>query len=131
MTGGFFLFPPFSREVMNTARQVSGPIPETRGGSVKFEIYNGDFIGTCEWKGPRDVDLDIQDETERRWFESYFSAQDTFLHGPIGGEDMAPAERRDASEASFGHALFLLAAYEYMVREADERKKGAHAGART
>jgi hypothetical protein len=86
---------------------------------VKVEIYNGDLIGTAEWSSPGEVDLDITDAAQRAFFEDYFEAEDAFLTGSIGDEEMA-SERRDASPEAFTRATYGLAAYSYTVRIPEE-----------
>jgi hypothetical protein len=90
---------------------------------VKYEIYDGGYVGTVEWSSPGHIDLDVADESERAFFERFFEAEDAFLTGSVGCEEMA-TERRDASAAAFARAAFQLAAYSYTVRLPEE----AHAG---
>ena len=86
---------------------------------MKYEIYNGGYVGTVEWSSPGHIDLDVTDDGERRFFESFFEAEDAFLTGSIGAEEMA-TERRDASAEAFARAAFQLAAYSYTVRLPDD-----------
>lgn len=92
---------------------------------MKFEIENGEFVGTAEWRGPGDVALDMADPGHKSWFERYFAEEDATLGGAIGDEHMS-SERRDESEQSFNRAAFQLAAYSYKVRQGDDRRNGAH-----
>lgn len=92
---------------------------------MKFEIENGEFVGTAEWRGPRDVALDMEDPGQRSWFERYFAEEDSRLGGPVGDEWLS-SERRDESEESFNRAAFQLAAYSYKVRQGDGRRAGAY-----
>jgi hypothetical protein len=92
---------------------------------MKFEIENGEFVGTAEWRGPGRVALEMEDSSQRTWFERYFSQEDSHMGGPVGDESMS-CERRDESEQSFNHAAFQLAAYSYKVRQGDGRRAGAH-----
>jgi hypothetical protein len=80
-----------------------------------LQIYNGDLIGTAEWRGPGEVFLDMADDGERSWFEGYFAQEDAFLTGPAECAEMA-CERRDSSEEAFERAAFQLAAYAYTVK---------------
>lgn len=97
---------------------------------MKLEIYNGDFVGTAEWQGPGRVELDVPDPDQRAWFESYFTAEDAYLDGPVECAGME-TERRDGSEAAFEHAVYRLAAYAYTVKRGDARRQGAHSGRST
>jgi hypothetical protein len=92
---------------------------------MKFEIENGEYVGTAEWRGPGDVLLDMDDPQQRMWFERYFAEEDASLGGAIGDETMS-SERRSESEQSFNRAAFQLAAYSYKVRQGDDRRHGAH-----
>jgi hypothetical protein len=83
---------------------------------VKFEIYNGGYVGTVEWSGPGNISLDVSDDRERSWFEHYFGSEDAFLMGSVGFEEMA-LEKRDSSQEAFTRAAMHLAAYRYSVRE--------------
>jgi hypothetical protein len=96
---------------------------------MRFEIENGEYVGTAEWRGPGDVLLDMDDPKQRRWFESYFAQEDAALGGPVGDETMS-SERRSDSEQSFNRAAFQLAAYSYKVRQGDDRRHGAHRNGR-
>lgn len=91
---------------------------------MKFEIENGEFVGTAEWQGPGKVALDVQDPKARAFFERYFSEEDAFMAGPVESAEMTH-HRRDASERAFEHAAFRLAAYAYKVRRGDG-SRGAH-----
>jgi hypothetical protein len=82
---------------------------------VKVDIYNGEYVGTAEWHGPGEVALHMDSPTERSWFEYYFSAEDSYMGGPVDVGEMS-CERRDSSERAFFHAAFRLAAYDYTVR---------------
>jgi hypothetical protein len=93
---------------------------------VKVEIYNGDYVGTAEWSSPGEVDLDITDAAQRAFFEDFFEAEDAFLTGSVGDEEMA-SERRDASLEAFNRATFRLAAYSYTVRIPEEATAGGPA----
>jgi hypothetical protein len=97
---------------------------------MKFEIENGDYVGTAEWRGPGDVLLDMDDPKQRGWFERYFAQEDASLGGPIGDETMS-SERRSESEQAFNRAAFQLAAYSYKVRQGDGRRNGAHRNGKT
>ena len=97
---------------------------------MRFEIENGDYVGTAEWRGPGDVALDMSDPAEKNWFERYFRAEDSFLTGPVECAEMS-VERRDASEQAFVRATTQLAAYSYKVRRGDGRRHGAHSNSET
>jgi hypothetical protein len=98
---------------------------------VKFEIYNGDFVGTAEWQEPGRVVLDMDDPADRAWFEHYFAEEDSTLSGPVECAEMSMAERRDASEEAFERALYQLAAYSYRVRRGDRARPPAYAQSST
>lgn len=90
---------------------------------MKFEIYDGGYVGTVAWSSPGHVDLDVTDDERRAFFERFFETEDAFLTGSVGCEEMA-TERRDASAEAFARATFQLAAYSYTVRALEE----AHVG---
>ena len=85
---------------------------------MKFHIENGDYVGTAEWQAPGQVALDMDDDGDRAWFARYFSAEDSFMAGPVESAEMA-MQRRDESPRAFEHAAFRLAAYKYKVRRDD------------
>lgn len=86
---------------------------------MKFDIYNGGYIGTAEWRNPGEVVVEIEDPDQRRWFEDYFATEETFLGGPIDAPQMTSV-RRDSSEEAFAHSAFELSAYHYTVRDGAE-----------
>lgn len=83
---------------------------------MRYEIYNGEYVGTVEWSGPGHITLDVDDDDQKHWFASYFEAEDSFLTGSIGCEEIS-VERRDSSPAAFTRAARALAAYSYRVRD--------------
>jgi hypothetical protein len=92
---------------------------------MKFEIDNGSYVGTAEWRGPGHVALDMADPSERNWFERYFSEEDCFLTGPVECAELS-VERRDETPAAFERAAIHLAAYAYNVRRGDGRRHRDH-----
>ena len=82
---------------------------------MKFEVENGNYVGTMEWAGPGEVRLDMDDEKHRKFFESYFSQEDSSMNGPVDGAWMT-SERRDESQEAFARAAYQLAAHAYKVR---------------
>jgi hypothetical protein len=90
---------------------------------MKFEIYDGAYVGTVEWSAPGQVSLEVRDDHDRSWFERYFEGEDTFLMGSVGFEEMA-LERRDSSEEAFTRAAINLAAYSYKVRDPSPEQPG-------
>lgn len=96
---------------------------------MKFEIENGEYVGTAEWTAPGQVALEMDDPKQKEWFANYFESEDAFLTGPVECAEMS-AERRDASPQAFQRATYQLAAYAYKVRaEGDGRRAEAHKGA--
>lgn len=91
---------------------------------MKYEIFNGDYVGTAEWQGPGRVALDMDDDETRMWFEHYFTKEDAYLIGDVGFADGSSmtAERRDSSEEAFERAAWSLAAYAYEVKRGDGRR---------
>lgn len=96
---------------------------------MRFEIENGEYLGSAEWQGPGRVMVEMEDEREREWFESYFSAEDTFLNGAVEAPEMT-AERRDETEESFMRAAMQLAAYAYKVHRGDGTRWAEHRAGR-
>lgn len=88
---------------------------------MRFEIENGDFVGTAEWTGPGRVVLEMEDPKQKAFFEQYFSGHDSFMSGPVECADMA-YQRRDESQEAFEHAAFRLAAFAYKVRRGDGQR---------
>ncbi len=81
---------------------------------MKLQINNGSLVGTAEWQAPGRVAVDVADAGERRFFESYFRAEDSFLTGAVGDAEMS-SERPDSSPEAFMRAAFRLARYRYTV----------------
>lgn len=82
---------------------------------MKFEIENGKFLGTAEWQGPGQVALDMEDESQRTWFEQFYAEETSHMTGPMDSFEMTH-ERRDSSEEAFQRAAQELAARAYKVR---------------
>lgn len=97
---------------------------------MRYEIFNGDYVGTAEWVAPGEVAVDVPDPEQRAWFERYFAAEDSVM-APAGDHDGMTLERRDASEAAFNRALNQLAAFSYQVRRGDARRHTAHRASAT
>ncbi len=88
---------------------------------MRFEIVNGDFVGTAEWQGPGRVALDMPDE-HREFFERYFNTEQSYM-AAAGNHDGMTYEKPTDSEAAFNHAMYQLAAYAYKVRRGDGRRR--------
>jgi hypothetical protein len=84
---------------------------------MRYEIFNGEYVGAAEWSAPGRVAIDVPDPAQRSWFERYFESEDSFLMGCIGSEEMT-LERRDSSPEAFTRAALALSAYSYRVRGA-------------
>jgi hypothetical protein len=61
---------------------------------VKYEIENGDYLGTAEWRGPGRVDLDMPDHKHKRWLQRFFEGHDSVMGGAGEPQGMT-LERRD------------------------------------
>ena len=92
---------------------------------MKYEIINGDYLGTAEWEGPGRVKLDMPDGKHKQWLEHFFEGEDSVMGGAGEPEGMTH-ERRDETEAAFNRAAYQLAAYSYKVRQGDGRRHGSH-----
>lgn len=79
---------------------------------MRFELFNGSYVGTIEWRDEGGVALEVPDEMERRFFERYFSKEDSFMSGAVDQAGMS-LERGDSSEQAFVRAIERLAAYRY------------------
>lgn len=88
---------------------------------MRFEIENGDYVGTAEWQGPGTVALDMDDPTQRRFFETFFESEQEALGGTVDCPELQ-SERPDTSRESFQRAMNSLAAYAYKVRRADSSR---------
>ncbi|HEX2240962.1 MAG TPA: hypothetical protein VHJ82_07475 [Actinomycetota bacterium] len=86
---------------------------------MKFEIHNGEYLGTAEWLAPGQVRLEMADGKHRQWFERFFSAEDAQLGGSVECPEMT-LERRDDSAEAFERAVFGLTAYDCTVSRADQ-----------
>jgi hypothetical protein len=92
---------------------------------MKFEIENGSFSGTAEWKAPGQVMVEMPDQSQQEWFEQFFASEDSFMGGSADCGEMC-LERRDASAEAFTRATRELAAYSYKVRQREAERYGAH-----
>ena len=94
---------------------------EKREAVVRYEIENGDYVGTVEWQGPGRVRLEMPDGPQKQWFEKFFSAEDSVMGGAGEPQGMT-LERRNETEAAFNRAAWELCAYSYKVRKGDGRR---------
>ena len=93
---------------------------------MRFEVVNGEDVGTVEWRGPGDVAVQMADPKQARWFSRYFQAEESVMGGPVDCAEMT-SERRDASRESFQRAAYQLAVYAYNVRaKGDGARSAAH-----
>jgi hypothetical protein len=93
---------------------------------MKFEIQNGDYVGTAEWKAPGQVALDMRDDSQRDWFQRFFAQETSHMSGPVDCAEMTH-ERRDSSKEAFQRAAYDLAAYAYAVKAmGDARRRNSH-----
>ena len=106
-------------------RTATGNQFDNKEGTVRYEIDNGDYVGTVEWQGPGKVAVEMADGSQREWFQRYFDAEDSVMGG--AGEPMGMThEKRNESEAAFNRAAWELSAYSYRVRQGDGMRAGAH-----
>ena len=98
---------------------------DSKQAPVRYEIENGDYVGTVEWQGPGRVALQMPDGPQKEWFQRYFEAEDSVMGGAGEPEGMT-LERRNESEAAFNRAAWELSAYSYRVRQGDGMRTGAH-----
>lgn len=89
---------------------------------MKYEIHNGDFVGTAEWKAPGSVVLEMNDPAQETWFSRYFSSEDSFMGGSVEAGEME-CERPDSSPEAFERAAFRLAGHAYKVRAHGEARR--------
>lgn len=89
---------------------------------MRFEIENGDYVGSAEWQGPGQVALDIADDKQREFFQKYFTSESAFMAG-LGDDANMVCERRDSSEEAFNRSLFELAGHAYKVRAEGARRR--------
>ena len=89
---------------------------------MKFEIENGNFVGTAEWQAPGQVALDMDDDRQRSWFERFFAAETSTMTGPVDCAEMSH-ERRDESEQAFQRAAMELAAHAYKIRAMGDARR--------
>ncbi|MGH2806483.1 MAG: hypothetical protein ACRDKT_04325 [Actinomycetota bacterium] len=83
---------------------------------MKVEIYNGYFLGSAEWRGPNDVEVEMEDAEAKSWFERYFSSEDASLGGSVDCPTLVFA-RRDESEEAFTRAAQDLRMHDYRAFE--------------
>ena len=93
---------------------------------MKFEIETQDHkLGTVEWQGPGQVQVDLQSEADKAFFERYLQTEQSYM-AAAGNHEGMTYERPADSEQAFNHAMYQLSAYAYKVRQGDaRRKKGA------
>ena len=89
---------------------------------MKFEIDNGEYVGTVEWQGPGTVSVRMKKPTDQEFFERYFTSERSQL-APAGDHEGMTCERPCDSEAAFNRALYELSAYAYKVRNGDGRRR--------
>jgi hypothetical protein len=89
---------------------------------MKIEIYDGEKVGTVEWRAPGQVAVEVPDPEQRSWFESFFAAEDSTLDGPVECASMTSAERGDSSEEAFARALYRLGFHSYKFRDVANRR---------
>ncbi len=121
-------------EVASTTGSRSGTMSETtrvenKKETVRYEIENGEYVGTVEWQGPGQVSFEVPDPSEREWFERYFGTEESVMGG-AGERQGMTLEKRDASEAAFNRAAWELCAYSYKVRQGDGMRGSAHRNGR-
>ena len=107
------------------ARTTTGNEFDNKEGVVRYEIENGDYVGTVEWQGPGKVALEMPDGPQKDWFARYFEAEDSVMGGAGEPQGMTH-ERRDETEAAFNRAAGERSAYSYRVRQGDGMRTGAH-----
>jgi hypothetical protein len=93
--------------------------------TVRYEIENGDYVGTVEWQGPGQVTFEMPDGPQKEWFQRYFDTEDSVMGGAGEPQGMTH-EKRNESEAAFNRAAWELSAYSYKVRQGDGMRAGAH-----
>lgn len=111
------------------SRTTSGNESTSKEDVVRYEIENGDYVGTVEWQGPGKVALEMPDGPQKDWFERYFSAEDSVMGGAGEPQGMT-YEKRNESEAAFNRATWELCAYSFRVRQGDAMRAGSHSGKR-
>ena len=89
---------------------------------MKFEIENGNYVGTAEWQAPGQVALDMKDDDQRTWFERFFAQETSEMTGPMDSFEMT-YERRDSSQEAFQRATHELAARAYKVRAMGDARR--------
>ena len=93
---------------------------------MRFEIETQDQkLGTVEWQGPGQVEMELASEADKAFFERYFHTEQSYM-AAAGNHEGMTYERPVDSEQAFNHAMYQLAAYAYKVKQGDaRRKKGA------
>jgi hypothetical protein len=89
---------------------------------MRFEIDNGEYVGTVEWQGPGTVAVRMKKPRDQEFFESYFKSERSQL-APAGDHEGMTYERPCDSEAAFNRALYELSAYAYKVCAGYGRRK--------
>ena len=90
---------------------------------MKFEIETQDHkLGTVEWQGPGRIDMNMQSEADKAFFERYFHTEQSYM-AAAGNHEGMTCEKPVDSEQAFNHAMFQLAAYAYKVRQGEARRK--------
>jgi hypothetical protein len=97
---------------------------------VRFEIESkssNETVGTVEWQGPGQVQMDMRSEAEKAFFERYFHTEQSYM-AAAGNHDGMTHEKPVDSEQAFNHAMYQLAAYAYKVRQGDSRRRKGASG---
>ena len=89
---------------------------------MKFEVQHGEHHATVEWQGPGKVQLEVEDEGQKAFFERYFNTEQSYM-AAAGDHEGMTYEKPSDSEQAFNHAMYQLSAYAYKVRQGDDRRR--------
>jgi hypothetical protein len=78
---------------------------------MRFEFHDQkDKVGSAQWEGPGQVNLNVDDETERDFLTTYFAGEMTYMATPFEeDEDALQVRRRDWTPWEFERACLALA----------------------
>lgn len=77
---------------------------------MRYDVFNGDHIGTVEWRPPGEVVVEVDDADHRAWLERYFRGYGVVI-ASAGVVRHLGLEHRLRSERAFDEAVRLLAGY--------------------
>ncbi|MCA1726949.1 MAG: hypothetical protein LC722_04660 [Actinobacteria bacterium] len=78
---------------------------------MRFEFHDSkQKVGSAQWEGPGQVNLNVDDDAERDFLSTYFASEMTYMATPFDeDEDALQVRRRDWTPWEFERACLALA----------------------